>query len=65
MQRIRLTFGPPQVSVESRPDGAMLVRSPHDLGPYPPAITHWLEHWAQKRPTASTLRSGGGLTGGR
>ena len=50
MDRIRLTFGPPEVSVEQRPDGTMLVRARHDLGPYPPAITHWLDHWAQAAP---------------
>ncbi len=61
MQRIRLTFGPPQVTVESRPDGAMLVRSPHDLSPYPPAITHWLEHWAHKTPDSVYLAERWGL----
>ena len=28
MGRIPLAFGPPDVTVERRPDGAMLVRSP-------------------------------------
>jgi feruloyl-CoA synthase len=50
MARMRLTFGPPDVSVERRSDGALLVRSPHPLGPYPPAMTDWLDHWAKVAP---------------
>ena len=50
MVRLKLTFGPPDVTVERRPDGAMLVRSPHPLGPYPAAITDWLDHWAKVAP---------------
>jgi feruloyl-CoA synthase len=50
MTRIGLSFGPPEVSVERRPDGALLVRARHELGPYPPAITHWLDHWAKVTP---------------
>jgi len=36
MTRLKLTFGPPYVTVERRADGVMLVRSPHPLGHYPP-----------------------------
>ena len=50
MSRIPLAFGPPEVIVERRPDGALLVRSPHPLGPYPPAMTDWLDHWAKVAP---------------
>ena len=50
MTRLKLTFGPPDVAVERRPDGAMLVRSPHPLGHYPPAMTDWLDHWAKVAP---------------
>ena len=50
MARLKLTFGPPDVAVERRPDGAMVVRSPHPLGPYPSAITDWLDHWAKAAP---------------
>ena len=32
MARTKLTFGPPEVIVERRPDGAMLARSPHPSG---------------------------------
>ena len=50
MTRVKLTFGPPDVTVERRPDGALLVRSPHPLGPYPAAMTDWLDHWAKVAP---------------
>jgi feruloyl-CoA synthase len=50
MTRLKLTFGPPDVTVERRADGVMLVRSPHPLGHYPPAMTDWLEHWAKVAP---------------
>ncbi|HME86763.1 MAG TPA: feruloyl-CoA synthase [Roseiarcus sp.] len=47
---MKLTFGPPDVAVERRPDGALLVRSPHPLGLYPNAMTDWLDHWAKVAP---------------
>ena len=50
MARTKLTFGPPQVIVERRPDGVMLARSPHPLGAYPRAATDWLDHWAAVAP---------------
>jgi feruloyl-CoA synthase len=50
MSRIPLAFGPPEVTVERRPDGALLVRSPHPLASYPPAMTDWLDHWARVAP---------------
>ncbi len=50
MTRVKLTFGPPHVTVERRPDGAMLVRSPHPLASYPRAMTDWLDHWASVAP---------------
>ena len=50
MSRIPLAFGPPDVTVERRPDGALLVRSPHPLGSYPRAMTDWLDHWAKVAP---------------
>ncbi len=61
MARLKLTFGPPDVTVERRPDGAMIVRSPHPLGPYPSAITDWLDHWAKVAPDRVFL---GELRGG-
>jgi feruloyl-CoA synthase len=60
MSRVKLTFGPPDVTVERRPDGARIVRSPNPLGPYPNALTDWLDHWANVAPTRVFLaeRSG-------
>jgi len=40
-------FGPSDVVVDRRPDGTILVRSPHALGPYPETMTERLDHWAQ------------------
>ena len=51
MTKVPLTFGPSDVTVERRADGAMIVRSPHPLGPYPKAMTDWLDHWARAAPT--------------
>src|SRR5208337_1698291 len=51
MTRIKLAFGPSDVTVERRADGAMIVRSPRPLGPYPNAVTDWLDHWAKVAPT--------------
>ena len=61
MTKVPLTFGPPDVTVERRADGAMIVRSPHPLGPYPKAMTDWLDHWARAAPTRVFLaeRQGG------
>ena len=50
MTRTKLTFGPPEVIVDRRPDGAMVARSPHPLGSYPRAATDWLDHWAKVAP---------------
>ena len=50
MARTKLTLGPPEVIVERRPDGVILARSPHPLGPYPGAVTDWLDHWARETP---------------
>ena len=48
--KIPLTFGPPHVSVKRRPDGALIVRSPSPLPPYPRSMTDWLDHWARAAP---------------
>ena len=47
--KIPLTFGPPHVAVERRADGAMIVKSPEPLAPYPRSMTDWLDHWAPRR----------------
>jgi feruloyl-CoA synthase len=43
-------LGPREVMVERRPDGALLLRSPHRLGPYPVKLTERLEYWAAQAP---------------
>jgi feruloyl-CoA synthase len=62
--RTKLTFGPPEVIVERRPDGVILARSPYPVGPYPRAVTDWLDHWAAAAPERVFLaerdRAGGG-----
>jgi feruloyl-CoA synthase len=50
LARTKLTFGPPEVIVERRPDGAILARSPYPVGAYPRAVTDWLDHWATVAP---------------
>ena len=50
MTRTKLTFGPSDVVVERRADGALVVRSPHPLPRYPEAVTDWLDHWAEHAP---------------
>ena len=43
-------LGPASVDVEHRPDGAMLLRSPRALEPYPEKLTERLAYWAQAAP---------------
>jgi feruloyl-CoA synthase len=43
-------LGPPDVVVERRGDGAILMRSPHPLSPYPQNLTQRLVHWAKAAP---------------
>jgi feruloyl-CoA synthase len=43
-------LGPPDVLIERRSDGAILLRSPHPLPPHPRTITARLEHWAAAAP---------------
>jgi feruloyl-CoA synthase len=43
-------FGPRDTIVERRPDGAVMMRSPHPLGPYAEKLTERLVHWAQAAP---------------
>lgn len=51
----RLRFGPSEVAVTRRPDGAMIVSAPHELGPYPRTMTDRLDHWAAATPDAPFL----------
>jgi feruloyl-CoA synthase len=43
-------LGPADVAVERRSDGAILMRSPHPLPPYPRMLTERLVHWAKASP---------------
>jgi feruloyl-CoA synthase len=43
-------LGTVDVEIERRPDGAILLRSPHPLSAHPKKTTERLVHWAQQRP---------------
>jgi feruloyl-CoA synthase len=43
-------LGPPDVQLERKADGAIILRSPHPLGAYPEKLTQRLEHWANAAP---------------
>jgi feruloyl-CoA synthase len=43
-------LGPADFVVERRGDGAILMRSPHPLPPYPDRLTGRLVHWAETAP---------------
>jgi len=50
--RLRVVpLGAADVAVERRADGAVLLRSPHALGPHPRNLTERLAHWARQDPT--------------
>jgi feruloyl-CoA synthase len=55
-------LGPADVVVERRSDGAIVMRSPHPLAPYPRALTERLTHWAKAAPDRTFLaqRDAGG-----
>jgi len=59
-------LGPAEVSVERRPDGCVLLRSPHSLTSYPERMTERLDHWAATAPDRVFLaqRPPGGKGGG-
>ena len=44
-------LGAADVTVMRRDDGAVFLRSPHVLGPYPHNLTERLERWARETPT--------------
>ena len=46
----RVRLGPTEVRAERRPDGVVVLRSPHALGPYPAKLTERLEYWAARSP---------------
>ncbi|HXW39940.1 MAG TPA: feruloyl-CoA synthase [Xanthobacteraceae bacterium] len=43
-------LGPGEATVERRPDGAIVLRSPRALPPYPHKLTERLTHWAAVAP---------------
>jgi feruloyl-CoA synthase len=43
-------LGPADVLIERRTDGAILLRSPHPLSPYPKNLTERLRYWAGAQP---------------
>ncbi|HEX3758147.1 MAG TPA: feruloyl-CoA synthase, partial [Kofleriaceae bacterium] len=55
-----VSLGPTDVDVVRRPDGAILLRSPHPLGPFPPRITDRLDHFAACDPDRVLLAQRGG-----
>jgi feruloyl-CoA synthase len=48
--KLSLRFAPPEVRVEHRGDGAIILRSPLELGEHARAVGEWLVRWADKAP---------------
>jgi feruloyl-CoA synthase len=48
-------LGPADVLLDRRADGAILLRSPHQLQAYPDKLTRRLEHWANTAPERAYL----------
>lgn len=40
----------PDIELDRRSDGTILIRSRHPLDPYPPRLTDRLKHWARETP---------------
>src|SRR5580692_12521391 len=51
----QVLLGPPDVVVERRSDGAIVLRSPHPLPSYPQKLTERLTHWAKAAPQRAFL----------
>jgi feruloyl-CoA synthase len=51
-----LRFAPPEVELQKRADGTMLLRSPQKLGPYPRCLTEWLVKWSDRTPDRVFLK---------
>src|ERR1700722_18899641 len=58
-------LGPPDVTVERRGDGAIILRSPHPLRPYPKNLTERLLHWAEAAPDRVFIAQRDGAGGWR
>lgn len=48
-------FAHPAVQVSARPDGSIIVSSPHVLGGYPRCVGEYLLHWAKHAPDRAFL----------
>jgi len=48
--QLSLRFTPPEVRVEHRGDGTIILRSPLELGGHARAVGEWLVRWADKAP---------------
>src|SRR5579863_1943416 len=46
----QVRFPPSDVECSTRPDGSLVVRPMHPLGPYPDKLTERLDHWARLAP---------------
>src|ERR1700684_3360410 len=46
----QVRFPPADVEALHRPDGSLVVRPRHPLGPYPDKLTERLDHWAVHAP---------------
>src|ERR1700722_8286651 len=46
----QVRFPPADVECTTRPDGSLVVRPLHPLGPYPDKLTERLDHWAIHAP---------------
>ena len=51
----KIALGPSETLLERRDDGAILLRSPHALGPYPAKLGERLVHWARATPGQTFL----------
>jgi feruloyl-CoA synthase len=59
-----VALGPTEVDVVQRPDGAVVLRSPHPLGPFPERITDRLDHFAALDPERVLFAQRAGASGG-
>jgi feruloyl-CoA synthase len=46
----KVALGPSDTILDRRSDGAILIRSPHALGPHPAKLGERLVHWARETP---------------
>ena len=51
----QLRYAPTGVTVEKRPDGSVVLRSPQALKPHTRAVGDWLLHWSERSPDRTFL----------